>query len=398
MTMVSKLMSIIRLANPKTSDVVIVYSDDYWIKELILRGVPSTTLNPYPQNYTIYITPVLIVRTLCRLRLINWLKIRKEAPLKDLLRVVYEQYFLACLDQIKAKVVLTIVDNSLFFQNLSRIDKQRTYFAIQNGARTLACVRDSLPLAPHPSSTISMTNFFCFGRRDIDLFTGYGHRIDNYLPAGSLIGGYYKKVVSLPVAEHQFDLCLISQWHEHFFDEIVGDGYSECVAKRIRSGIERLNEFLFRLLSETGLSLVICPRNDDATERQYYENVFGDKAQLIKSDRKNFSTYRAIEQCKLTVALNSTTLSEVFAWGQKVLWCNVPNDEHYEMPEAGISYFSGDDYSAFKGRVLMLLDMSQQEYEKLTREGARYINNYDLANPPHEIIRSAVIKALSTSD
>lgn len=396
MPMFAELFAKIRFANPDASDVVILSSHDYWIRKLVLKEMPCTTLALHPEG--LCITPALIARTLLRLRLIKWQQIGKRGSLKDLARQTYLQYLLACLDQAKAKVVLTFIDNSVIFQKLSRMDHKRTYIAIQNGARTLACVRDSLPKPPHPLSTISMTNLFCFGQRDVELFARHGHKVDNPLPAGSLIGGYYKSVVSTATTEPKFDLCLISQWHNHFFEEMAGDGFPACAARRTSAGMHGLNSFLLRLLKETGLSLVICPRNDDIAEREYYKSLFGDRVQLVEADRENFSTYRAIEQSRLAIALNSTTLSEVFAWGQKTLWCNVPNDEHYEMPEAGISYFAGDDYSAFKERVLMLLKMPRDEYEKLTREKARYINQYDPANPPHEIIRMAVIKALSGSD
>lgn len=396
--MALKFLSNITFTNPEKNNIAILYEYDSWIKGLILKDLPSTTLGIYPQNYKLYVTPRLIARLLLRLRFISWLGFMQRMTIKGLFKQIYDQYILACLDQMQARIVLTIIDNSGFFHNLSRIDKRRTYFAIQNGARTLACVRDSLPAFPHPSSTISMTNFFCFGQRDIDLFNAHGHKIDTYFPVGSLVGGYYKSVVSVQAREPEFDLCLISQWHGHLFDEIVGDGFAQTEARRVQAGIVGLNEFLFRLLSETKLTMLICPRNDDAAERQYYESIFGSRATIVKSDRKNFSTYRTIEQCKLTVALNSTTLSEVFAWGQKVLWCNVTDDEHYEMPEAGNSYFHGDDYNAFKERVLELLEMSQNDYEKLTGERARYINNYDPVNPPHEIIRSTIIKALSNSN
>ena len=387
----------LKFSNPENNQVVILHYDDYWIKKLILKDMPSTTLELYPTS--IHVTPVLIARTLSRLRLINWLNINKKSILNNLFRQIYAQYVLACIDQIEAKVVLTLIDNSSFFQNLSRIDHKRTYFAIQNGARTLSCVRDSLPFSQRQSSTISMTNFFCFGRRDVDLFSRHGHKVDAYFPVGSLIGGYYKSVVSVPIARQHFDLCLISQWHEHHFGDIVGDDFAASVSRMVGAAINSLNLFMLRLLKETGLSLVICPRNDhDAAELSFYKDTFGEKVRIAASDRKDFSTYRIVEQSQLAIALNSTTLGEVFSWGQKVLWCNVPNNEHYEMPEAGICYFHGNDYSAFKELVLTLLKMPQEEYEMRTREGAHYINNYDPANPPHEIIRSAVIKALANTD
>lgn len=397
MAKLAQLTANLRFSNPEKNNVAIVHADDFWIRKLVLQDVSATTLGLYPQNYKIYVTPGLIARTLLRLRFVDWSGIMNRTAAKGLLRQVYAQYILACLDSIQAKVVLTFIDNSSFFHNLSRMDKRRAYFAIQNGARTLACVRDSLHAPPHPAFTISMTNLFCFGKRDVELFTAHGHKIDSFFPVGSLLGGYYKSAVSTGTAEQKFDLCLVSQWHEHLFEEIAGENFPAVAARRTRVGIEGLTNFLARLLRETNLTMLICPRNDDVVEHEYYESVFGSRATIVKSNRADFSTYRSIERCKLTVALNSTTLSEVFVWGQKVLWCNVPDDEHYQMPEAGISYFHGDDYNAFKKRVLELLEIPQDRYENMTQEMARYINTFDPANPPHEIIRDKVIKALSNS-
>ena len=388
----------IKFVNPKKNEIAIIYEYDFWIKRLILKDLPSTTLGIYPENNTIYVTLNLIARLLIRLSFIKLIGYLRGITFKSLLKDVYSQYILACLDQMEAKVVLTSIDNSSLFHRLSRMDQQRTYFAIQNGTRTLACVRDSLPKFLHLPSTISMTNFFCFGQRDVDLFNAHGHKVDVYFPIGSLLGGYYKTKVSTPVEELKFDLCLISQWHGHFFKKNIGDDFTQSEGKRTKAGIEGLNNFLFRLLIETKLTMAICLRSDNMAEHQYYDSLFGSRVKIIKSDRKKFSTYRTIEQSKLALALNSTTLSEVFAWHQKVLWCNVPDDEHFKMDEAGISYFHGDDYNAFKKRVIELLKISNNKYKEITKFGARYINNYDSMNPPHEIIRSSIIKTLSMSN
>jgi surface carbohydrate biosynthesis protein len=385
----------ISFSNPKKNNVVIIHEYDFWIKHLILKDLPSTTLGIYPENNTIYVTITLIYRLLIRMRFINSHDYVKGTTFKSLLKDLYGQYILACLDQMDARVVLTTIDNSTFFQRLTQIDQQRTYFAIQNGTRTLACVRDSLPQFPHPISTILMTNFFCFGQRDVDLYNAHGHKVDAYFTVGSLLGGYYKTMVSTPVGELKFDLCLISQWHGHFFENIVGDDFSQSEARRIKAGIDGLNKFLFRLLAETKLTLAICLRSDDEAERQYYNNFFGCNIKIVSSNRKKFSTYRTIEQSKLAIGLNSTTLSEVFAWGQKVLWCNVPDDDHFAMPEAGDSYFYGDDFNGFKRRIIDLLATPQGSYISRMKERARYINNYDPVNPPHKVIRAHLIKALA---
>jgi len=381
-------------SNPPKNRIVILYSDDYWLRTLVLRDLPATTLEVSAAR--VYLTAVLIARTIYRLWRLPCRRSGGGPGIKGTLRYLYTQYTLACLDQTEAEIVLTAVDNSGFFQRLSRIDRTRAYFAIQNGTRTLACVRDSLPAPPDPASIISMTNLFCFGQRDVDLYRKHGHVVDVCAPVGSLIGGYYKSRVSGAAPPPQFDLCLISQWHEHFFVDILADDFPAQVARRVGEGINRLIAFVVRLLQETGLTLVICPRNDDdRAEVAFYRDRFGENARIAHSERKAFSTYRVVEQSRLVIALNSTTLAEVFSWGHKVLWCNVPEDDHYEMPEAGISYFHGDDFDEFKSRVMTLLDMPNEEYQRSTRDSARYINHYDGANPPHEVIRSALLRQLA---
>lgn len=381
----------LKFANPKKNRITILYSYDYWLRKLVLRELPATTLEMFPE--CIYVTPALIGRVLRRLHRLDWSRLRHDPSPREFLRQVHAQYVLACLDQVGAEIVLTLIDNSGLFQKLSRIDQTgRTYFAVQNGTRTLFCVRDSLLSTATP--VVSMTNFFCFGQRDVDLFTRHGHIVDNYLPVGSLIGGYYKTTVSASTPEPEFDLCLISQWHEHFsFDATRNDS-----SARVGAGISGLNVIFGKLLAEVELSLVVCLRNENnAREVAFFKEAFGEEVRLKTADFSSFSAYRTAERSRMTIGLNSTMLAELFSWGRKVLWCNVPGDEHFEMPEAGVSYFEGNDYQAFRDHVLSLLAMPQEEYEAATQSNARYINNYDPANPPHEAIRAAILRAQGPS-
>jgi hypothetical protein len=202
----------LEFAGPSRNRIAILYSDDYWLRRLVIRDLPATTLGMYPE--VLYLNWLLLLRFLWRLRLLRLSGSR--GPLRNLLWHAKLQYALTCLDQIGAQVVLTYIDNSDLFQALSRIDTSgRVYFAVQNGTRTVFCVRDSLAFTSTP--VISMTNFFCFGQHDIDLYRAHGHLIDRYLPVGSLVGGFYGAVEAHPRSEFEFDLCLVSQWHAHHF-------------------------------------------------------------------------------------------------------------------------------------------------------------------------------------
>ena len=158
---------------------------------MVLREIPATTIGVYPE--ALYFHPVVALRTAIRLLRSKPQTKGPGSPLKGWLRRVRDQYLLACLDATGADVVLTFIDNSGVFQRLSRIDASpREYFAIQNGTRTVYCMTDS----PRVTSTpvISMTNLFCFGRRDEEFYRLYGHKIDRCIPSGSLVGGYYQSI------------------------------------------------------------------------------------------------------------------------------------------------------------------------------------------------------------
>jgi surface carbohydrate biosynthesis protein len=391
---ISRLFCKLKFASPEKNDIVILHHNTYWIKKFVLRDIKSTSLENTDLGRIYFVTPALIFKTLFRLHLVDW-SVRGETwSFRSLLGRIFRIYILACIEETQAKVVITFIDNSRVAQSLSRIDPKRTYFFVQNGTRTLACVRDTLP---HPASIITMTNFFCFGQRDIDLLTKHGHRVDNYFSIGSLGTGCYQSHV-LADPSIDFDLCLISQWDKSFLEENLNEKPVGSISYRIGVGITGVNSFLSRLVGEIGLKLVICLRNENNEEEvTYFKDMFGNKPFISEHNYKSFAAYQMIDRSRLTVALNSTLLSEAFSRGKKVLWCNVPKDEHYEMPEAGISYFDGNDYAAFKERVLILLKMPQDEYEETTRERKRYINNYNPLSPPHEVIRTAVIKVLSNS-
>jgi surface carbohydrate biosynthesis protein len=385
---ISRLFCKLKFTSPEKNDIVILHHNTYWIKKFILREMKSTALGDDTKGRVYFVTPVLLFKTLFRLHLVVWPVRGEKWSFRSLLGRIYKIYMLVCIEETQAKLVITFIDNSNFAQTLSRIDRKRTYFFVQNGVRTLYCVRDSLP---RPESVIIMTNFFCFGQRDIVLFKKHGHKVDNYFPIGSLAMGCSQSLVLAdPIMD--FDLCLISQWEKE------EDLNKALYGHRSGVGFTGAYSFLSRLVDETGLKLVICLRSENNEgEIAYFRDMFGDKPFISARNYKSFGSYRMIECSRLTVALNSTLLSEAFSRGKKVLWCNVSKDEHFEMPEAGISYFEGSDYAAFKERALMLLKMPQDEYEEATGERARYISNYNPLSPPHEVIRTAVIKVLSKS-
>jgi len=104
-----KFFAVIRFSNPKKNDVVVLY-DDYWVKQLVLRDIESTTIQCYPD--VIYLTPILVFRTLFRIERNDWIQIVANGSVKIFLSKIYLLYILSCIDQAQAKIVVTFIDNS----------------------------------------------------------------------------------------------------------------------------------------------------------------------------------------------------------------------------------------------------------------------------------------------
>ena len=171
------------------------------------------------------------------------------------------------------------------------------------------------------------------------------------------------------------------------------------VGRRVRLGLDSLHSMIKRLLHDTDLTMVVCLRSfADEEERSFYERLLGNRVTLIDSDRANLSTHNVAMSSQLVVALNSTVLAEVFSLGQKVLWCNTTSDERFMMPEAGISYFTGNDYDRFQERVSYLLKMPTVVFAEENRDRAQYINVLDHTRPAHVIIRNMIDRSLTVCD
>jgi surface carbohydrate biosynthesis protein len=382
---------IIIFKNPKKNDIALFFVTLPFLDNMVLQNLSRTNIGSYDQE--IYVTPTIIARFLLQMQHFSFDLIRLKKTLKSKLRMfvfeLYCHYWIACVNQTGAKVVLCFADNYFIFQRISILDKRRVYYAIQNGTRTLHCTRDTVPFP----GVIAMTNYFCFGRRDIDMFSKQKHLIDNYLPVGSLVGGYYKTQISSGRIKKEYDLCFISQTtgielHKYYNENTFYGKYQTAFVNLQL----KLFEYLQTILRKSDYRMAVCLRKDSQEEAKFYEEYISDKCIIKYNDRQNYSSYRVVEQSELTISLNSTVLADVFSWGSKVLYANLLDSEWFEMPEAGISYYNKNDYEGFKNKINELINMDIENYRNITHKNAKYICNYNPEKPAHEIIRSTILK------
>ena len=385
----------IKFRNPDKSQVLIFDNvGAELIEKSVLGDIDHAILHTRYERF--YVTPQILFYMFMNLGYIQ-ITFRKGVPLLEVLKKclrsvlgsLYRIYLLSCIQYIGPKVVITFIDNDYGFQFISRRYKGGYCLAIQNGIRCPGDLRDWLPPRPEPASIISMPFLFSLGNHDRDLYQKYGHQVDEFYPVGSLIAGYYKSQMSVKDQKKEFDLCLVSQQLNK--KTMAGNPPSVGI------GVKNLDEYLKRYLEETKLTLCVALRSNDPEEREIFVRQYGKRAHLVDFDRKNRSSYRAVDKSSVVIAFDSTLATESFGWGAMVLFCNLSGYEEHNFPYPGFWSITEMNYELFKSRLDYIVSLSEEEYRELTKAVASHIVNYDPQKPPQVKIREFILERLAVN-
>lgn len=360
---------------PKFGKITIFHHEDYWLRRILFKKNKDIMTIPCVPYIPIYFSFSFFLYFLKHL-----IKREIKGINGNLFKKLYYYYIISILDYSNTKIIVTFIDNSGIFHNLNKIDtnKKRKYFAIQNGSRHKSCAKYSLP----KNYKIHLNNLYCFGLRDIKLFNRYNHNIKNFFPVGNIKSSFFfKKIIK---TKKIYDICLVSQWNHRF----VKNDYKNKIEKKVflenNNSINILNSYLRKLAINKNYKIAICLRpGNDPEEIDYYIKVLKNVNYVfINNNEKQFSTFKTILKSNLTIAKNSTALSEVFGIS-KVLWANILNNINFEMPEAGISYFNQKNFIKFQNRVEYLHTMDINKYKKLVKKRTNLVCVKNYNKPAH---------------
>ena len=121
---------------------------------------------------------------------------------------------------------------------------------------------------------------------------------------------------------------------------------------------------------------------------------------LVPNDENSFSSYKVIDQSKVTIATSSTLGFEALSRGNKVLFCNFTNDEYFDVPSGyadGIWSLRGDsiDYEKIVDALLKIYSLDGEEWSRQVQEMAQYFVYADKSVFPQTVLKSEVSKFLS---
>ena len=226
--------------------------------------------------------------------------------MRGILGQIWRIYILSVIKVINPKVIITYIDNSPVFHWLCEHYVGAELIAIQNGSRVKIQLKSV-------KNNYNLQHYFCFGNYEKDLFTSFGYKVENYLPIGSLLCGYYLNNEMLNQSP-TYDICVVSAWR--------GDiGNTKDVYDSMRS-MEVLDKMLSKYIQETGIKVSIIMRSEPSSkdrnmpefgnEEEYFKNLYPESVTLINPDFKRVNIYSEVIKGDLIISSGSTVLREVF--------------------------------------------------------------------------------------
>jgi len=300
-----------------------------------------------------------------------------------------DSYFLALIEIIEPKIVLTFIYNDFKFFKFAKIKSlnKKIYFAaIQNGSTYQ--IKENVYFFKKKQLEINFNkkwyipHFFCHGKYDIKLYKKYKLKISNFYAVGSLrLSRAVNKIKkNYKIKKNKYDLCLLSDFGAPRIkinnikvndEEMVYNGFLKLTKFTIKYAIDNKCKFIFLFKGKTG-EIKWYEKNLDNKEFNFLM-----KNSSLKKEKKSTSSYQILQQSKLAISTMTTMLRENLSLNGKILSCNFTQNSIYDFPVSGISTINkpcGYDY--FKKRTNLLLKMSKSQYlNKMKDKGNYLVNN-----------------------
>lgn len=316
----------------------------------------------------------------CRIEKIKEIYISKKIlkyMIKNFLRrSLKENYLIALIKSASPKLVITNNDNRPEFHNISRVLRESNikFIAVQCANRGDTVMKDL-----EDSKKIHIPEFLCFSDFDKYIHQWKKCNIKKYVSIGSLEASFAKEYIkskNILDKSENFDICLVSQ-----FVSDLDDDWSHI--KDFQDKLGHLSEYVYRLGNECGLKIIFIGKSskeEREAEIIFYKNYIKKyDFKILPLDQSNYSGYVNLAKSKLVIGFNSTILREALLFEKKVLACNFTGHKDIIFPSDGICNLNENtSYEDFKARVLLILKISNEEYNKQLVKGRNYIMNTEV--------------------
>ena len=280
-------------------------------------------------------------------------------------------YCYALIRIINPKVIITLIDNSVQFFQISKLLESYCFIMCIQKHNGLDYYRTDYRFKKKLSnldfnSEVYIPNYFCFGEEEIKLSKKYNLDIKNFYKCGSINSSNYfhhLKKNNIKIQKDKFDICLISEpvpgLNARMGRENLEEGFGKLAKFTIKFVIENNLKFIFaskRMEStEAEIELDFYKKYLDKNEFEYLLNNFNKK-----KDRN--SSFNVLFQSSIAVGCQSTLLKDKISRKEKILSCNLTNFDMYNFPIKGFCSVNNCDYKVFSTRLKRIKEMSLADY------------------------------------
>jgi len=386
--------------SPKNYNLVIFDSTSlHDLKKYLLKDINYFVLrNRYEDIKAIYISAEVIFKLFKNLRLI----FKKNILIQDI-------YFLSVIEVLKPKLVFTFIDNSFQFSKLCKINSNKNikYLALQNGARIQWQEQQLLfkkgLLKKNLNLDFFIPHYICFGEFEKDDSIKHSININKFTFAGNLRLSNFLNDVRLKkieIKKNKYDICLLSD-HGAWLNSYYGVNMDSI--SQTETGVAKLIKYTIKLCKKRNLKFILAFKRKiggpgyDEEQRWFKENFTDEEYNyILKNSKKKdgFSSYKCSFESKVVVANMSTMLRENIACGNKILSCNLNENDTYDFPIKGICSLNNCDYDEFENRLSAILEISTNDYFSKIKKNKNYLIHTDNPETCFKIIRNSIYSYL----
>ena len=283
-------------------------------------------------------------------------------------------YCYALIKIINPKVIITSIDNSVQFFQISKLLEK--YYFIMSIQKHNAL---EIPISDYRfkkkltnldfNSEVYIPNYFCFGEEEIKLSKEWNLDIKTFYKCGSIRSSNYfhhLKENDIKIQKDKFDICFISEsapgHNARMGREYLEEGFGKLAKFTIKFAIDNNLKFIFASKRKEGsirsqIELDFYKKYLDKSEYKYLLNNLNKK-------KDHYASFNVLFQSSVAVGCQSTLLKDKISRKEKILSCNLTNFDMYNFPIKGVCSINNCDYKAFSTRLKKIKEMSLADYFK----------------------------------
>jgi surface carbohydrate biosynthesis protein len=294
-----------------------------------------------------------------------------------------------------SNVLISLIDNTEFYGYCANSKTGRRTIAIQNGVRLpesewLYSIRRFRKLKPRPEFQHDI--YVAWGSWDAERYLNLGGSARQLVVAGSLADALHRRRKGSSAEDIAVGVLEMRSPHGMFRDvPDFPDGNPEIMASYAQS-IRILYRHIERFSKESGIQPHFILNSTHNLDEQliHLNQLFSSNPIYHHSSSDTLASYDVMARCRVTLGVLSSLLVEAFGRGKRILALNPSGNRDLDFPIQGVWTLQDPRYEAFKERLMMIIEMSDDEWRTTAGRAPHSLIAYDPKNPTDFVVKNLV--------